>query len=119
MDDDDLRRGMPTNHKVYGDGMAVLAGDALLTLAFEIILTEASTVELPASVSRKIAFCIARAAGSLGMVGGQVMDIEGFSRDRQLTTLETTCLLKTGQLIVASLETDPSWQRRTLQRLTR
>ena len=105
MDDDDLRRGVPTNHKVYGDGLAVLAGDALLTLAFEIILSEGSGVEVPASVSKKIACCVARAAGSLGMVGGQVMDIEGFSRDRQLKTLETTCLMKTGQLIVASLET--------------
>ena len=105
MDDDDLRRGVPTNHKVYGDGLAVLAGDALLTLAFEIILTERSGVEVPALVSKNIAICIARAAGSLGMVGGQVMDIEGFSRDRELKTLETTCLMKTGQLIVASLET--------------
>ena len=105
MDDDDLRRGVPTNHKVYGDGLAVLAGDALLTMAFEILLNEGSGVEVPASVSKKIAYCVARAAGSLGMVGGQVMDIEGFSRDRQLKTLETTCLMKTGQLIVASLET--------------
>jgi geranylgeranyl diphosphate synthase type II len=105
MDDDDLRRGMPTNHKVYGEGMAVLAGDALLTLAFEIILMEKPGMRIPASVSRKIAYCVARAAGCLGMVGGQVMDIEGFSRDRQLKTLETTCLMKTGQLIVASLET--------------
>jgi len=104
MDDDDLRRGVPTNHKVYGEGMAVLAGDALLTLAFEIISMEGAGVEVPASVSRKIACCIARAAGCSGMVGGQVMDIEGFSRDHQLTTLETTCLMKTGQLIVASLE---------------
>lgn len=105
MDDDDLRRGVPTNHKVYGDGLAVLAGDALLTMAFEIISSEGSGVEVPALVSKKIAYCVARAAGSLGMVGGQVMDIEGFSRDRQLKTLETTCLMKTGQLIVASLET--------------
>ncbi len=105
MDDDDFRRGVPTNHKVYGDGLAVLAGDALLTLAFEIVLSEGSGVEVAASVSKKIAYCVARAAGSLGMVGGQVMDIEGFSRDRQLKTLETTCLMKTGQLIVASLET--------------
>ena len=105
MDDDDLRRGVPTNHKVYGDGLAVLAGDALLTLAFEIIMNEGSGIEIPAWVSKKIACCVARAAGSLGMVGGQVMDIEGFSRDRQLKTLETTCLMKTGQLIVASLET--------------
>ncbi len=105
MDDDDFRRGVPTNHKVYGDGLAVLAGDALLTVAFEILLSEGLGVEVPALVSKKIAYCVARAAGSLGMVGGQVMDIEGFSRDRQLKTLETTCLMKTGQLIVASLET--------------
>jgi geranylgeranyl diphosphate synthase, type II len=105
MDDDDLRRGAPTNHKVYGEGMAVLAGDALLTLAFELILENESRPEIPASVWRKIALRVAKAAGSMGMVGGQVMDIAGFSRDRLLSTLETTCLMKTGQLIVASLET--------------
>jgi geranylgeranyl diphosphate synthase type II len=105
MDDDDLRRGVPTNHKVYGEGMAVLTGDALLTLAFHIILADESGVKIPSSVSKKIALCVAKAAGSLGMVGGQVMDIEGFSRDRELATLEATCLMKTGQLIVAALET--------------
>ena len=105
MDDDDLRRGVPTNHKVYGEGMAVLAGDALLTLAFELILGNGSGAEIPALVSKRIALRVARASGSTGMVGGQVMDITRFSRDRLLSTLETTCLMKTGQLIVASLET--------------
>jgi geranylgeranyl diphosphate synthase type II len=105
MDDDDMRRGVPTNHKVYGDGMAVLAGDALLTLAFELILANQSIASTPASVSREIALRVAKAAGSQGMVGGQVMDISGYSKDRLLSTLETTCLMKTGKLILASLET--------------
>ncbi|MFN8007650.1 MAG: farnesyl diphosphate synthase [Terriglobia bacterium] len=104
MDDDDFRRGRPTNHKVYGEGMAVLTGDALLTLAFEILLVTELPFNIPARVSREVAFRIAKAAGPSGMVGGQVMDIEGYSRDRQLETLETTCLMKTGHLIVASLE---------------
>jgi geranylgeranyl diphosphate synthase type II len=106
MDDDDMRRGRPTNHKVYGEGVAVLAGDALLTLAFECFLGRGLNGDSrPLSTLGKLAGRIANAAGSLGLVGGQVMDIAGFSRDRQLATLETTCYLKTGRLIEVSLET--------------
>jgi len=71
MDDDDLRRGRPTNHKVYGDGTAILAGDALLTLAFEVL---AAGIQPP----RAAALCcaeLARAAGASGMVGGQADDL--------------------------------------------
>jgi geranylgeranyl diphosphate synthase, type II len=106
MDDDDLRRGRPTNHKVFGEAMAVLAGDALLTLAFECFLGRG--VETPserellamAQIGKRAAF----AAGSIGLVGGQVMDIEQYARDRQLSSLENTCHKKTGYLIEASLE---------------
>lgn len=104
MDDDDLRRGQPTNHKVYGEGMAVLAGDALLTLAFECFLGKGMPEPVPHEILGRLAGRIAGAIGSLGLVGGQVMDIAGFSQDRRLATLEATCHLKTGRLIEVSLE---------------
>src|SRR5580704_11433991 len=73
MDDDDFRRGKPTNHKVFGEGIAVLAGDALLTQAFEIA---AQCKKFPRYPHDKIILEIARAAGSLQLVGGQVADLE-------------------------------------------
>jgi geranylgeranyl diphosphate synthase type II len=95
MDDDDLRRGRPTCHKVYGEALALLAGDALLTLAMEGAADAgaAAVVEL------------ARAAGSLGMVGGQVEDLAG-EGDRRRHTLDRVAWIhdhKTGALITASL----------------
>ena len=104
MDDDDLRRGQPTNHKVYGEGVAVLAGDALLTLAFECFLGRGMSPPVPYERLGWIAGRIASAVGSPGLVGGQVMDVGGFSQDRRLETLESTCRLKTGRLIEVSLE---------------
>ena len=104
MDDDDLRRGQPTNHKVYGEAMAVLAGDALLTLAFECFLGRGMSGSISHETLGRLAGRIASAAGSLGLVGGQVMDVGGFSQDRRLETLESTCRLKTGRLIEVSLE---------------
>ena len=99
MDDDDFRRGRPTNHKVYGEGMAVLAGDALLTDAFMI----ASTAKLPKSEDMAAAIgLLAECAGSLGMVGGQVLDI--MSEERELTEGEVVAIQsrKTGKLILAA-----------------
>ncbi len=104
MDDDDLRRGRPTNHKVYGEAIAVLAGDALLSLAFECFLGRGMAEPIPVSTLGPISRRLAYAVGSKGLVGGQVMDIQQYSRDRQLSTLETTCRLKTGYLIEVSLE---------------
>ena len=85
MDDDELRRGKPTNHVVYGDGIAILAGDALLTLAFS-VMDE-----------------ISRAAGAEGMVGGQVLDL--MAEDRQITMeeLRRVHMGKTGALFHAAL----------------
>ncbi len=77
MDDDDYRRGRLTNHKVFGEAMAILAGDALLTLAFEIIARDTQ----PGSVAAACCADLASAAGWCGMVAGQVADIEGESRD--------------------------------------
>ena len=104
MDDDDLRRGRPTNHRVFGEGIAVLAGDALLTLAFECFLGTKTQKRFSPEILAALTTRIAKAAGSLGLVGGQVMDIQGFSRDGELSTLETMCYLKTGRLIQVSLE---------------
>ncbi|MCA8944007.1 MAG: polyprenyl synthetase family protein [Planctomycetes bacterium] len=96
MDDDDLRRGRPTCHKVFGDAVAVLAGDALLTLAFEIV----------AEAGAEAVRCLAAAAGSRGMVGGQAADLaaEGSLATATLDGLQSIHDRKTGALIVASLE---------------
>src|SRR5438552_18419520 len=72
MDNDDLRRGRPTNHKVYGQAMAILAGDAMVTMAFEILATDAEPGVVPALVRE-----LAHASGPEGMIGGQVLDIDG------------------------------------------
>ena len=96
MDNDDYRRGRPTNHKVYGEAMAILAGDALLTDAFLM----ASTAKLPDSEEMGTAISIlAECAGSLGMVGGQVLDImseERILNEREVLDIQSR---KTGGLI--------------------
>lgn len=102
MDNDDLRRGKPTNHKVYGEAIAVLAGDALLTRAFEIILDPRNTGSLPpANIIASAAF-LARAAGMDGMVGGQVLDLEAENQQLELEPLMQLQQLKTGYLIQAA-----------------
>lgn len=97
MDNDDYRRGRPTNHKVYGEGMAVLAGDALLTDAFAVAARMGSDVDLPLAFG-----VLAENAGSLGMVGGQVLDILAESREcteQEILDIQTR---KTGALINAA-----------------
>ena len=98
MDNDDFRRGKPTNHKVYGEAMAVLAGDALLTDAF----TVASTAPLQGRHMADAIGILSECAGSLGMVGGQVLDI--LSENRALTEQEVLDIQsrKTGALIRAA-----------------
>ena len=102
MDDDDLRRGKPTNHKVFGEATAILAGDGLLTLAFGVIanmeknrLSPATALELVAELSK--------AAGAEGMVGGQVADIEGEQQNLRLAELEYIHVHKTGKLLSYSI----------------
>lgn len=102
MDDDDLRRGRPTNHKVYGEATAVLAGDALLTAAFEWMLDP--SVELLPQRVLEAAGVLARAAGAQGMVGGQVLDMAGEGHAMGLTEVEELQRLKTGALIRAAAE---------------
>lgn len=99
MDNDDYRRGRPTNHKVYGEAMAVLAGDALLTDAFA--LAASIKLQKPSDISLAIGV-LANCAGSLGMVGGQVLDI--MSEERVCTEQEVIDIQsrKTGRLINAA-----------------
>ena len=96
MDNDDFRRGRPTNHKVFGEGMAILAGDGLLTDAF--MLAASAKLPNPADMATAIGL-MAEGAGSLGMVGGQVLDI--MSEERELTEQEVLDIQsrKTGKLI--------------------
>ena len=102
MDDDDLRRGKPTNHKVYGEAAALLAGDALLTLAFETMLSPESIAAAGAERAARAAGELARAAGAHGMVGGQIIDLESEGKQVPLEVLEKMDEGKTGALILAA-----------------
>lgn len=102
MDNDDLRRGKPTNHKVYGEATAVLAGDGLLTAAFEIAAEAAAY--LPAQRVVEAVHTLAAAAGAAGMVGGQVLDMAGEGHALALSEVEELQRLKTGALIAAAAE---------------
>jgi len=105
MDNDDLRRGKATCHKAFDEATAILAGDALLTLAFE-ILANAGRLDEPDKALKwlEVAFLMARAAGCSGMVEGQMQDILSEQRQLTLDELETLQGLKTGALIVASVQ---------------
>ncbi len=102
MDDSDLRRGKPTCHKVYGDAVAVLAGDALLTLAFE-LLSRYGLKPGRAEKAARIGSELGKAAGVTGMIGGQVLDLEAEGRDLTLLEIETLSAMKTGALLKASV----------------
>jgi geranylgeranyl diphosphate synthase type II len=102
MDDDDYRRGRPTNHKVFGEAIAILAGDALLTLAFKLIADNVAHVRDGRVICDVVAE-VATAAGTAGMVGGQVVDIESEGRTVTAETLDYIHLHKTAALIRASL----------------
>ena len=102
MDDDDYRRGRLTNHKVFGEAMAILAGDALLTLAFRLIAGNAARVATPGVVGIVVAE-VADAAGTNGMVGGQVVDIESEGKTISPEMLDYIHLHKTAALIRAAL----------------
>ena len=103
MDDDTLRRGVPTNHTVYGEATAILAGDALLTDAFTVLVSEGRKAGLGESVICDLTLDISRAAGSGGMIRGQAIDLslEGHSSD-EIRVAEMH-MLKTGSLIEASV----------------
>ncbi len=99
MDNDDLRRGRPTNHKVYGDAVAILAGDALLTRAFVMVAIRSAGV--PPERLLKVVGELSLLAGAPGLVGGQVVDLECEGKEVDLETLEFIHLHKTGALLKA------------------
>jgi geranylgeranyl diphosphate synthase type II len=94
MDNDDLRRGRPTNHKVYGDAMAILAGDAMVTLAFELLSLDADPAVSPRLIAE-----LAHATGPQGMIGGQVLDMDGEQKSLSLEQLQQLHRMKTGALL--------------------
>ncbi len=100
IDNDDLRRGRPACHKAWGEAAAILAGDALLTAAFELI---AKTPSANKEAIMRAAAEVARAAGSTGMIGGQMIDIESEGHDIPFPVLEYIHIHKTGELILAAV----------------
>lgn len=98
MDDDDLRRGQPTNHKVFGEDQAILAGDALLSFAFDVLAREIRDAEC----GRECMLILARATGPMGMTGGQSQDMTGLVNP-SATDIERMHLRKTGALIDAAV----------------
>ena len=102
MDNDDLRRGRPTNHKVFGEGMAILAGDGLLSAAMELMLR--SAVRMGGMRGVRAAEAIARRAGVTGMVAGQVMDVTGEGSTPTLEKVDYIHRHKTADLLTAPIE---------------
>lgn len=100
MDDDDLRRGLPTCHKQFDEATAILAGDGLLTLAFEVLATHVH----PGEIAARCCAVLASAAGVVGMVGGQADDMAGGLKGDDLQRIESIHARKTGALINASLQ---------------
>ena len=102
MDNDDLRRGKPTCHKAFDEATAILAGDALQALAFEILAND-SSIQAPPEARLKMISALTRASGSQGMVGGQAIDLGSVGRKLTLPELENMHIHKTGALIRASV----------------
>ncbi len=100
MDDDDLRRGKPTNHKVYGEGLAILAGDALLTESFHLV----AEMEVESSLKVELIRLLAKASGSTGMIAGQVEDVLGEGKKINFRELQKMHQKKTGMLIQFAVE---------------
>lgn len=103
MDDDDYRRGKPTNHKVFGEAVAILAGDALLTLAFDLLSQNKIAREISPKTLIQIVQELAEGAGHFGMIGGQVVDIESEGKKVSQTELEYIHRHKTAALIRAAI----------------
>ena len=103
MDDDDLRRGQPTVHIVYGEAQALLAGDALQTLAFDVLAHEQLNTQLSAQAQVELIRTLARASGVAGMAGGQAIDCHHVGQVMASETMQTMHRLKTGALLHASV----------------
>jgi len=104
MDNDDFRRGVPTNHKVFGEAIAILAGDALLTEAFGLIADMQDDGRIPAEKILQAVRIMTRASGYRGMIGGQVIDMECEGREVDIATVEYMHIHKTGAILSACLE---------------
>jgi geranylgeranyl diphosphate synthase type II len=117
MDDDDFRRGRPTCHKVYGEAMAILAGDGLLNLAFEVLSDPRRTNAVSAKRLLSIIREIGTASGVHGMVGGQVVDMQSEGKDIDFPTLEYIHTHKTGALIRASVRVGALYAKASEKRL--
>lgn len=102
MDNDDLRRGKPTCHRAFDEATAVLAGDALQTLAFQVLARDLDMVQDP-TVRLKLVDTLAQAAGSRGMAGGQAIDLASVGKELNLAELENMHIHKTGAMIRASV----------------
>ena len=109
MDDDDLRRGKPTTHAAYGEAVAILAGDALQIAAFHLLATDEQLCRQVYVQTRAIRM-LTHASGSLGMTGGQAMDIAAEGRQLSASELESVYIKKTGQLIWASVAMPCAWR---------
>ncbi|HRD66466.1 MAG TPA: (2E,6E)-farnesyl diphosphate synthase [Candidatus Competibacter sp.] len=122
MDDDDLRHGQPTCHKAFGEALAILAGDALQALAFQVLSQDPAMASDPAVRLRMVGL-LAQAAGSRGMVGGQAIDLAAVGQELTLAELENMHIHKTGALIRASVLlgalSQPGVEPATLERLDR
>ena len=103
MDDDDFRRGLPTNHKVFGEGIAVLAGDGLLALAFEMLSHCSVKNGIDPRRLLEVIGDLAEATGPAGMVGGQILDLKGEGASLDAAALENVHRFKTGRLISVSV----------------
>jgi geranylgeranyl diphosphate synthase, type II len=103
MDDDDYRRGRLSNHKVFGEATAILAGDALLTFAFELLVHESPIAGVEAEKINFALLELASAAGTFGMIGGQAMDLSAEGQKVNLNGLETIHKCKTGALLRAAV----------------
>ena len=102
MDNDDLRRGKPTNHKVFGEDIAVLAGDGLLNAAFETVLNAKETTSLSADKILKASRVLAKCSGMYGMLGGQTIDVKNNGIIPDLNDLKNMYAMKTGALLNAA-----------------
>lgn len=103
LDNDDLRRGEPTNHKVFGEGIALLAGDGLLTEAFHVMSGAEVMKSVPAELVLKLIHELSHAVGIAGLVGGQAFDLEAERRQVDIGVVEYIHMHKTGALIRASI----------------
>lgn len=104
MDNDDFRRGKPTSHRMFGEAAAILAGDALQTAAFEMMLRPENCGGIPAERAASAAYALARAAGADGMAGGQSLDIACEGRGLTIADVKLIHRLKTGAMIRAAAE---------------